>query len=93
MADFTIIAPEPFVVEGTEGTYELPRWSAFSVEQMERYGELADGADTLAKQAGAAREFIYYLCPDIEREPLTDMMCLQLLKAMGEGSGIDLGES
>lgn len=92
MADFTIVAPEPFVVEGTKGTYELPRWSAFDGEQMERFGEMSEGAEGLAEQAKAARGFLYYLCPEIEREPLTDMMCLQLLKAMGEGSGIAMGE-
>lgn len=91
MADFTITAPVPFTVDGTKGSYELPRVKDFTVEQMALAKDL-DGISDLAEQSRAARAFLYALCPELEQEPLSDMGCFQLFKALVDGSGVELGE-
>ena len=92
MADFTIVAPEPFVVEGADGaTYELPRLKDLSAQQVVELGAVTD-ADGMEQRIDAVRGFILSLCPDIADEPITDMGYMQLFTALAEGSGITLGE-
>ncbi len=93
MADFTIVAPVPFTVEGTDGTiYELPRVKDMGAEQIGEMGKIGE-ADGEVDKVRATRAFIQSLCPDIASEPLTDMGYLNLFKALAEGSGISVGES
>lgn len=93
MADFTIVRPVPFVVEGADGaTYELPRLKDLSAEQVAAMGSVSE-ADGMAERAVAVRTFVNFLCPALADEPLTDMGYMQLFTALAEGSGIELGES
>lgn len=92
MADYVILPPEPFVVEGVNGTYELPRLRDLSAEQMALMGDMGK-AEGMVEQVAAARQALLALCPGLEAEPLTDMGCMQLFTALAEGSGIALGES
>ena len=93
MADFVIVKPDPFVVEGIDGTtYELPRLKDISAEQLAELGRI-DEAGSQAAKIKAIREFIQLLCPAIADEPLADMGYINLFKALAEGSGIALGES
>ena len=93
MADFTIVRPVPFVVEGADGaTYELPRLKDLSAEQVAAMGSVSE-ADGMAERAVAVRTFVNFRCPALADEPLTDMGYMQLFTALAEGSGIELGES
>ena len=93
MADFTITRPIPFVVEGVDGaTYELPRLTDLSAEQVASMSGVSE-TDDLTVQAAATRRFILSLCPALADEPLTDMGYMTLFKALAEGSGIGVGES
>ena len=93
MADFTIVAPEPFTVEGTDGTvYELPRIRDLSAEQVAELGKV-NGARGEAAQLRAIRDFVLSLCPDLAREPLSDVGYSMLFRDLAEGSGITVGES
>lgn len=94
MADFQIVKPEPFTVEGVGGTiYELPRIKDMSVEQIASMSAVSDARDDNAAQVRAQKQFILGLCPDLADEPLADMGYVYLFKALAEGSGIELGES
>lgn len=97
MANFTIVKPEPFVVEGTKGTYELPYLSDLTVEQLELLapiGELHESEDaTPAQLTAAARDFIVSICPGIAEEPMTAAMWSQLFGALGEDDEVAEGES
>lgn len=93
MSDFRIARPEPFTVEGVDGTiYELPRIKDMSAEQIASMGAVADAKDDSVAQVRAQKEFILGLCPDLADEPLADMGYVYLFKALAEGSGIELGE-
>lgn len=93
MADFTIVAPVPFEVEGASGvTYQLPRLKDLSAEQMASMGDVSD-SEGVVERTKAIRAFLCSLCPGLADEPLTDMACMQLFTALAEGSGIELGES
>lgn len=93
MADFQITKPEPFTVEGVDGTiYELPRIKDMSAEQIAALGSVSAAKDDNAAQVRAQKEFILGLCPDLANEPLADMGYVYLFKALAEGSGIELGE-
>lgn len=94
MSDFRINRPEPFTVEGVDGTiYELPRIKDMSAEQIASMSAVRDAKDDSAAQVRAQKEFILGLCPDLADEPLADMGYVYLFKALAEGSGIELGES
>lgn len=94
MSDFRIVRPEPFTVEGVDGTiYELPRIKDMSAEQIASMGAVADAKDDNAAQVRAQKSFILGLCPKLADEPLSDMGYVYLFKALAEGSGIELGES
>lgn len=93
MADFTIAAPVPFVVEGAGGkTYELPRFADLTAEQVDGMADVSE-ADGMVAQVKAMRDFVLSLCPDLADEPLTDMGYMRLFQALAEGSGIEVGES
>lgn len=94
MADFTIVKPVPFVVEGADGaTYELPRLKDLSAEQVAAMGEVSEAeGKEMTERIDAVRGFVLTLCPDIAGEPMTDMAYLQLFTALAEGSGISVGE-
>ena len=97
MADFKIVAPVPFEVEGADGTvYQLPRLSDLSAEQVGAMGELSkfDGdADGTAERTEAIKRFVLVLCPALADEPLTDMGYTRLFAQLAAESGIKLGES
>jgi hypothetical protein len=97
MANFTIVKPEPFVVEGTKGTYELPFLTDLTPEQLELLapvGELHESEDTTPAQlTKAVRDFIVSLCPGIADEPMTAAMWSDLFTAMGENDEVTEGES
>lgn len=94
MADFQITKPEPFTVEGVDGTiYELPRIKDMSADQIASMGAVSDAKDDSVAQVRAQKEFILGLCPGLADEPLADMGYVYLFKALAEGSGIELGES
>lgn len=93
MSDFVIVKPEPFTVEGVEGTvYELPRLKDLSAEQLGELGRI-DEVDGQPAKVKAIRAFVQSLCPAISVEPLSDMGYVNLFKALAEGSGITVGES
>lgn len=93
MSDFQITKPEPFTVEGVDGTiYELPRIKDMSAEQIESMGAVAKAGDDNAAQVRAQKQFIIGLCPELADEPLSDMGYVYLFKALAEGSGVELGE-
>ena len=93
MADFTVVAPVPFTVEGTNGTiYELPRIKDLSAEQVAAMGAIAN-AKGEAAQLRAMREFVLSLCPALSDEPISDVGYSMLFKDLVKGSGISLGES
>ena len=93
MADFTIVRPEPFVVEGVNGdTYELPRVKDMSAAQVAAMAPLADATET-EERIEAVRAFILALCPALADEPLTDMGYASLFGALAEGSDVSMGES
>lgn len=93
MSDFRINRPEPFTVEGVDGTvYELPRIKDMSADQIAALGSVSAAKDDNAAQVRAQKEFILGLCPDLADEPLADMGYVYLFKALAEGSGIELGE-
>ena len=93
MSDFRINRPEPFTVEGVDGTiYELPRIKDMSAEQIASMSAVSDAKDDNAAQVRAQKQFILGLCPDLADEPLADMGYVYLFKALAEGSGIELGE-
>lgn len=94
MSDFRINRPEPFTVEGVDGTiYELPRVMDMSADQIESLGSVSAAKDDNAAQVRAQKQFILGLCPELADEPLADMGYVYLFKALAEGSGIELGES
>ncbi len=93
MADFTIVAPEPFVIDGTKGTYELPRLKDLSAEQIAALADVEEAGEEIAPRCKAVREFLLFLCPGLADEPLTDTGYVSLFNALGEGSGISVGES
>ena len=91
MADFTIEKPVPFVIDGMNGSYEIPRLrnlNAEHVEGMPNFTKLE-----LPDKLRAVRKFILGLCPELENEPLSDMGYMELFNALAEGSGITMGES
>ena len=93
MADFTIKKPVPFVVEGVKGAkYELPRLSDLSVEQVEAMAP-ASKAEELPDKVREVKAFLLTLCPELEKEPLTDMGYMNLFTSLGAGSDISVGES
>ena len=93
MSDFRIERPEPFTVEGVDGTiYELPRIKDMSADQIASMGVVADAKDDNAAQVRAQKQFILELCPELADEPLSDMGYVYLFKALAEGSGIEVGE-
>lgn len=93
MSDFRINRPEPFTVEGVDGTiYELPRIKDMSAEQIASMSTVSDAKDDSAAQVRAQKQFILGLCPELADEPLADMGYVYLFKALAEGSGIELGE-
>ena len=93
MADFKIVKPEPFIVEGIDGdTYELPRIKDLSAEQVAAMGDVSD-AKGAAAQIAAQKAFILSLCPELANEPLADMGFVYLFKALAEGSDLSMGES
>lgn len=93
MADFTIVKPEPFVIQGVDGAlYELPRLKDLSAKQVADLGNVPETEDTV-ERCNAVKSFILSLCPELDGEPLTDMGYLQLFNALAEGSGIGMGES
>lgn len=92
MADFTIVAPEPFVIEGTKGTYELPRLNDLSAEQVAGLAVVGE-AESEAARCEAVRDFVLLLCPQLADEPIPDMGYTRLFNALAEGSGIEVGES
>ena len=93
MSDFRINRPEPFTVEGVDGTiYELPRIKDMSADQIASMGAVSDAGDDSMAQVRAQKEFILGLCPDLADEPLADMGYVYLFKALAEGSGITMGE-
>lgn len=94
MADFTIVKPVPFVVDGVDGkSYELPRLSDLSAEQVAALGSVSDADEKdMPERVKAVRGFVLVLCPELADEPLTDMAYLQLFNALAEGSGISVGE-
>ena len=93
MADFTISKPVPFVVEGVDGTeYELPRLKDMDADQIAKLADMGEAKGVVA-QADAAKAFILGLCPDLEREPLTDAGYVMLLRALSDGADFGLGES
>lgn len=92
MADFQIVKPEPFTVEGVDGTiYELPRIKDLSAEQVAAMGDVSD-AKGVSAQVAVQKAFILSLCPELANEPLADMGYVYLFKALAEGSGITVGE-
>ena len=92
MADFCIVKPEPFVVEGIDGdTYELPRVKDLSADAISGLAGLADAKET-GERIRTIKEFVLSLCPDLEREPLADLGYVQLFTELVKGSGIDVGE-
>lgn len=94
MPDFQIVKPEPFTVEGVDGTiYELPRIKDMSADQIASMGAVRDAKDDNVAQVRAQKKFILGLCPDLADEPLADMGYVYLFKALAEGSGIEVGES
>lgn len=93
MADFTIVAPIPFVVEGAGGElYELPRLKDLDADQIAALGDVQE-AEGVTERAKAVKGFVLTLCPGLDAEPLTDMAYMQLFTALAEGSDIGLGES
>ena len=93
MSDFRIERPEPFTVEGVDGTiYELPRIKDMSTEQIESLGVVSAAGSDNSAQMRAQKQFILGLCPELADEPLSDMGYVYLFKALAEGSGIELGE-
>ena len=93
MADFTIKEPVPFIVEGANGDeYELPRLQDLTAEQVGKMAS-ASKSDDLSEKALAVKSFILTLCPDLEKEPLTDMGYMSLFNALGAESDIPMGES
>lgn len=94
MADFTIVKPVPFVVEGVDGkSYELPRLKDLSAAQVAAMGEVSEAeGKEMTERIAAVRGFVLMLCPDLADEPMTDMAYLQLFTALAEGSGISVGE-
>lgn len=91
MADFTIEKPVPFVVEGLNGTYELPRLRNLNADQIEGMTDITKLE--LADKLRVVRKFLLGLCPELEAEPLSDMGYMSLFNALAEGSGITMGES
>lgn len=92
MADFTILTPEPFTVEGTNGTiYELPRIKDLSAEQVAAMGKINEAKGESA-QLVATREFVLGLCPELADEPLSDVGYSLLFRDLAKGSGISVGE-
>lgn len=93
MADFKITPPVPFIVEGADGDiYELPRVKDMSAQQFAALDEF-NKADGTAERMEACRNFVLSLCPDLAKEPITDMWCMELMNELGKGSGLDKGES
>ena len=91
MADFKIVKPEPFVVEGVNGTYELPRLQDLDAEQVAALAPLGD-AQSPQDRCVAVRNFFPSLCPELADEPIRDMGYVSLFNALSEGSGISVGE-
>jgi hypothetical protein len=93
MADFKITPPSPFIVEGAEGDiYELPRVRDLSAEQFAAMDDF-NKAEGTAERMRACRKFVLTLCPELEKEPITDMWCMELMGALGKDSGLKEGES
>ena len=90
MADFTIEKPVPFIVEGVNGVYELPRLRNLDADQIENMADFSNL--DLADKLRAVRKFLLGLCPELEDEPLSDMGYMGLFNALAEGSGITMGE-
>ena len=93
MADFKIVAPVPFEVEGATGTvYRLPRLDDLSAAQVAAMGEFAEVEETV-ERTEAIKRFVLLLCPELESEPLSDMGYTRLFTQLAAESGIELGES
>jgi len=97
MANFVIVKPEPFIVEGTKGTYELPYLKDLTPEQLADLAPVADLREneetSPAQLTAAVRTFILKLCPELEHEPMTAIMWSQLFGALGEDDEVTEGES
>lgn len=93
MADFKITPPKPFIVEGVDGdTYELPRVKDLNADQFAAM-DAFNKAEGTAERMRACREFVLALCPDLAKEPITDMWCMELMGELGKDSGLKEGES
>ena len=93
MADFTIEAPVPFVVEGVDGKeYELPRFNNLSADQVEAMAPISNSSD-FADKVREVKAFILALCPELEDEPLSDVGYMSLFNALSAGSLVSVGES
>ena len=98
MANFTIVKPEPFVVQGVNGAiYELPYLKDLTPEQLAELAPVADlradDGTTPAQLTAAVRDFVLKLCPEMEGEPMTAVMWSQLFGALGEDDEVTEGES
>ena len=91
MADFTIVKPVPFTVEGVNGTYELPRLQNLDADQVEGMADITKLE--LPDKLRTVRRFVLGLCPELADEPLSDMGYMSLFNALAEGSGISMGAS
>ena len=92
MSDFQIVKPEPFTVEGVDGTiYELPRVKDMSADQLAEMGKVGK-AKGERDQVLAVKGFILSLCPDLADEPLSDFGYTLLFQDLAKGSGITVGE-
>ena len=101
MADFKIVVPVPFEVEGATGTvYQLPLLDDLSSEQIAAMGELSkveqayeDDIERTVERTNAIKRFMLVLCPALADEPLSDMAFTNMFNALCAKSGVELGES
>jgi len=94
MANFKIVAPVPFTVEGVEGrVYELPYVRDLDAKHLGMVGAIIQEED-MEKRVNMARDFILDLCPDLANEPLTDLAYTELFGALSNTEDEDeAGES
>ena len=78
---FKIKKAEPFVIEGVNGKYMIPAWSALSTDDVEEILSLKP--ETPAKERfQILRRFIIRMCPEIEKnEQLGDVGYSQIFAA------------
>lgn len=94
MADFTICAPEPFVITSKVSgkTYEIPRGVDMSAEQIVEVGRIAKTKDDIEK-VKRAKDFLLGLCPELAEEPISDVGYMALFSAVCESGMASMGES